>query len=134
MRNWAITKFQNGGHGTLSGHSTDTAVLSMTEAFKKARPAAQYSALTMLDLSAAFYTVNYRILLSILTNIGIKGRVDQCVLVRANCTAPTCHMGAPRLSPGALSLCHVYHVTGSNHPLTWPLISPYHHNISLLYR
>src|SRR4029434_2027586 len=58
--------------GFKSGHSTETALLSVTEALKTAR-AAQSSALVLLDLSAAFDTVNHRILLSILSSMGISG-------------------------------------------------------------
>ena len=59
--------------GFKSGHSTETALLSVTEALKTARAAAQSSALVLLDLSAAFDTVNHRILLSILSSMGISG-------------------------------------------------------------
>src|SRR4029434_8820012 len=55
------------------GHSTETALLSVTEALKTARAAAQSSVLILLDLSAAFDTVNHRILLSILSSMGISG-------------------------------------------------------------
>ena len=60
--------------GFKSGHSTETALLSVTEALKTARAAAQSSALVLLDLSAAFDTVNHRILLSILSSMGISGK------------------------------------------------------------
>ena len=59
--------------GFKSGHSTETALLSVMEALKTARAAAQSSALVLLDLSAAFDTVNHRILLSILSSMGISG-------------------------------------------------------------
>ena len=57
--------------GFKSGHSTETG--SVTEALKTARAVAQSSALVLLDLSAAFDTVNHRILLSILSSMGISG-------------------------------------------------------------
>src|SRR4029434_7833772 len=60
--------------GFKSGHSTKTALLSVIEAFKTARAAAQSSVLILLDLSAAFDTVNHRILLSTLLSMGISGR------------------------------------------------------------
>ncbi|XP_076155180.1 uncharacterized protein LOC143138640 [Alosa pseudoharengus] len=59
--------------GFKSGHSTETALLSVTKALKEARATARSSVLILLDLSAAFDTVNHRILLSILANMGISG-------------------------------------------------------------
>lgn len=60
--------------GFKSGHSTETALLSVTEALKEARAAGQSSVLILLDLSAAFDTVNHGILLDKLTNMGITGK------------------------------------------------------------
>ncbi len=56
-----------------SGHSTETALLSVTEALRLARAASKSSVLILLDLSAAFDTVNHQILMSILRKMGISG-------------------------------------------------------------
>ncbi len=50
--------------GFRSGHSNETALLSVVEALKLAREASESSFLILLDLSAAFDTVNNQILLS----------------------------------------------------------------------
>uniref|UniRef100_A0A3B1IH82 Reverse transcriptase domain-containing protein n=1 Tax=Astyanax mexicanus TaxID=7994 RepID=A0A3B1IH82_ASTMX len=61
--------------GFKKGHSTETALLSVTEALKTARAAGQSSVLILLDLSAAFDTVNHDFLLTILSNMGISDNV-----------------------------------------------------------
>uniref|UniRef100_A0A8C1N9P6 Reverse transcriptase domain-containing protein n=1 Tax=Cyprinus carpio TaxID=7962 RepID=A0A8C1N9P6_CYPCA len=58
--------------GFKSGHSTETALLSVTEALRLARAASKSSVLILLDLSAAFDTVNHQILLSTLRKMGIS--------------------------------------------------------------
>uniref|UniRef100_A0A3B1IJ57 Reverse transcriptase domain-containing protein n=1 Tax=Astyanax mexicanus TaxID=7994 RepID=A0A3B1IJ57_ASTMX len=61
--------------GFKKGHSTETALLSVTEALKTARAAGQSSVLILLDLSAAFDTVNHDFLLTILSNMGTSDNV-----------------------------------------------------------
>ncbi len=60
-----------------SGHSTETAFLSVVEALRLAKVASKSSLLILLDLSAAFDTVNHQILLSALLRKGISGTALQ---------------------------------------------------------
>ncbi len=63
--------------GFRSGHSTETALLSVVEALRLARAASKSSLLIFLDLSAAFDTVNRQILLSTQLRKGISGTALQ---------------------------------------------------------
>ncbi len=63
--------------GFRSGHSTETALLSVVEALRLARAASKSSLLILLELSAAFDTVNHQILLSTLLGKGISGTALQ---------------------------------------------------------
>ncbi len=63
--------------GFRSGHSTKTALLSFVEDRRLARTASKSSLLILLDLSAAFDTVNHQILLSTLLRKGISGTALQ---------------------------------------------------------
>uniref|UniRef100_A0A8C1TLW0 Reverse transcriptase domain-containing protein n=1 Tax=Cyprinus carpio TaxID=7962 RepID=A0A8C1TLW0_CYPCA len=59
--------------GFKSSHSTETALLSVTESLRLAKAASKSSVLILLDLSVAFDTVNHHILLSTLRKMGISG-------------------------------------------------------------
>ncbi|KAK3530038.1 hypothetical protein QTP86_009959 [Hemibagrus guttatus] len=59
--------------GFKAAHSTETALLAVTEKLHAARSAKLLSVLILLDLSAAFDTVNHKTLLSTLRSLGICG-------------------------------------------------------------
>ncbi|KAK3526338.1 hypothetical protein QTP70_024275 [Hemibagrus guttatus] len=59
--------------GFKAAHSTETALLAVTEKLQAARSAKLSSVLILLDLSAAFDTVNHKTLLSTLRSLGICG-------------------------------------------------------------
>ena len=59
--------------GFKTGHSTETALIAVTEALHLARAKGLSSALILLDLSAAFDTVNHQILLSSMSELGVAG-------------------------------------------------------------
>ncbi len=63
--------------GFKSGHSTETALLSVVEDLRLARTASKSSLLIFLDLSAAFDTVNHQIPLSTQLRKGISGTALQ---------------------------------------------------------
>ncbi|KAK3545250.1 hypothetical protein QTP70_002373 [Hemibagrus guttatus] len=79
--------------GFKAAHSTDSALLAVTEKLHAARSAKLSAVLILLDLSAAFDTVNHKTLLSTLRSPGICGtawewfasylddRLYQCVIV-----------------------------------------------------
>ncbi|KAK3568177.1 hypothetical protein QTP86_034106 [Hemibagrus guttatus] len=56
-----------------AAHSTETALLAVTEKLHAARSAKLSSVFVLLDLSAAFDTVNHKTLLSTLRSLGICG-------------------------------------------------------------
>ncbi|KAI4897477.1 hypothetical protein NFI96_008599 [Prochilodus magdalenae] len=59
--------------GFKPAHSTETALIAVTERLQTARSAKLSSVLILLDLYAAVDTVNHKILLSVLTDLGITG-------------------------------------------------------------
>ncbi|XP_076828542.1 uncharacterized protein LOC143474815 [Brachyhypopomus gauderio] len=59
--------------GFKPAHSTETALIAVTEKLQTARASKLSSVLILLDLSAAFDTVNHKILLSVLADLGIVG-------------------------------------------------------------
>ncbi|KAI2655806.1 putative RNA-directed DNA polymerase from transposon BS [Labeo rohita] len=63
--------------GLRSGHSTETALLSVVEALRLAKADSKSSVLILLDLSTAFDMVNHQILLSTLLAKGILGTALQ---------------------------------------------------------
>src|SRR4029434_2736981 len=115
LRGQLPNRSQSSYQGTISSIQTSLdskALLSVTEALKTARAAAQSSALVLLDLSAAFDTVVPH------------WALVQCVMARsAVCTSPPHHRGAPRLGDGTTSLCHLHHLARPYHPLAWFFLS-----------
>ncbi|KAK1799938.1 hypothetical protein P4O66_006456, partial [Electrophorus voltai] len=59
--------------GYKLAHSTEMALIAVTEKFLAAKAAKLSSVLILLDLSAAFDTVNRNILLSVLSRLGVTG-------------------------------------------------------------
>ncbi|KAK3508191.1 hypothetical protein QTP70_016979, partial [Hemibagrus guttatus] len=70
--------------GFKAAHSTETALLAVTEKLHAARSAKLSSVLILLDLSAAFDTVNNKTLLSTLRSLGIyttaSARISVCLV------------------------------------------------------
>ncbi len=67
------TKLDTKQSGFRSGHQLRLPLLSVTEALRIAKADSKSSVLILLDLSAAFDTVNHQILLSTLSSLDITG-------------------------------------------------------------
>ncbi len=114
--------------GFRHGHSTETALLSVTEALRIAKADSKSSVLILLDLSAAFDTVIHQILLTTLSSLGITGIPLRCFESYLNgrsfkvawggevSTEHQLVTGVP-LGIGSWTppLLHIHYITGSHH-------------------
>ncbi len=121
--------FDSNQSGFRSGHSTETALLSVVEDLRLARADYKSSLLILLDLSAAFDTVN---LLSTLLRKGISGTTlqgfDFYLLDRSfkvswrSEVSKSQHLatwGATGLSSWTTSLLCLHGISGFSHSETW---------------
>lgn len=101
--------------------STEMVLLPVIKVLKSSRAAAQSSVLIILDPSAAFDTVNHKILFSILSDIGISVQilplwVFQGIVVASNISNPSAaHQCPPRLRTGT-PILFILHLCGLDYP------------------
>ncbi len=114
--------------GFSSGHSTETALLSVTVALQIEKADSKSSVLILLDLSATFDTENHQIILSTITGsalhwfesylTGRSFRVSWGGEVSKEHKLAT---GFPRRSV----LHHIHYITGTHYTSTWFLLPNY---------
>ncbi len=129
-------------------HSTETPLLSVTEALWIAKADSKSSVLILLDLFAAFDTVNHQILLSTLSSLDITGiplRWFESYLtglsfrVAWGGEVSKAHQlvtgGSPGIGSWTPPFLHIHYITGSHHTGTWlllPFLRWWHTALSLI--
>ncbi|KAI4891745.1 hypothetical protein NFI96_008551 [Prochilodus magdalenae] len=119
--------------GFKPAHSTESALMVVAERLHTARSVKLSSLLNLLDLSAAFNTVNHKILLSVLTDLGIThtawkwlelyledSHYQVCNRISACLTDISSWMTAHhlKLNPSKTELLFIPSTTGLHHDLT----------------
>ncbi len=129
-------------------HSTETPLLSVTEALWIAKADSKSSVLILLDLFATFDTVNHQILLSTLSSLDITGiplrwfesyLTGQSFRVAWGGEVSKAHQlvtgGSPGIGSWTPPFLHIHYITGSHHTGTWlllPFLRWWHTALSLI--
>ncbi len=119
--------------GFSSGHSTETALLSVTAALQIVKADSKSSVLILLDLSATFDTVNHQIILSTITRSALHwfesyltGRSFRVSWGGEVCKEHQLATGFPLGSvlgpPPPPPLHHIHYITGTHYTSTWFLL------------
>ncbi|KAK3511618.1 hypothetical protein QTP70_012969 [Hemibagrus guttatus] len=132
--------------GFKAAHSIETALLAVTEKLHAARSAKLSSVLILLDLSAAFYTVKHKTLLSTLRSLGICGTAWEWFASYLDgrsyqenmegidiCSMQTLYWCPTRLSTWSSPFLPLYSLSWQSYILAWifiPLLSLMTPNLS----